>query len=55
MNEHELGNVKQEKDLGVIIYSNAKKSDQCTAASEKANMILGLISRNFDQASPDYT
>ena len=48
MRDQELDKVKQEKDLGVIINCNLKVSDQCIAASKKANMMLGLISRNFD-------
>ena len=48
MRDRELDKVKQEKNLGVIINCNLKVSDQCIAASKKANMMLGLISRNFD-------
>ena len=53
MHGHEVSEVKQEKDLGVIISNTLKMSDQCTAASKKANMMLGLISRNFDYKSPE--
>ncbi len=50
---HELSNLKQEKDLGVIISDNLKTSDQCTAASKKTNKMLGLITRNIDNKSPE--
>ena len=53
MRDQELNNVKQEKDLGVIINCNLKVSDQCIAASKKANMMLGLISRNFYHKAPE--
>ena len=53
MRNHELCDVKQEKDLGVIISNDLKTSDQCKAASKKANMMLGLISRNITYRSPD--
>ena len=52
MRDQELDKVKQEKDLGLIINCNLKVSDQCIAASKKANM-LGLISRNFDHKAPE--
>ncbi len=50
---HELSEVKHEKDLGVIISNTLKMSDQCTAASNKTNMILELISRNIYYKSPE--
>ena len=33
--------------------NNLKVSDQCTVACKKVNMMLGLISSNFDQLSPE--
>ena len=48
MRDQELDKVKQEKDFGIIINCYLKVSDQCIAASKKANIIIGLISRNFD-------
>ena len=51
--DQELDKIKQEKDLGVIINCNLKVSDQCITASKKANMMLGLISRNFDHKAPE--
>ena len=53
MRAQELDNVKQEKDLVVIINCNLKVSDQCTAASKEAYMMLGLISRKIDHISPE--
>ncbi len=50
---HELSEVQQEKDLGVIISNTLRMSDQSTAASNKANMMSGLISRNFGYKSPE--
>ncbi len=35
------------KDLGVKISSNLKFSQQCIDAVNKANRMLGFISRNF--------
>ena len=52
MRDQELDKVKQEKDLGVIINCNLKVNNQCIAASKKANMMLGLITRNFDHKAP---
>lgn len=52
MHVHELNKVKQEKDIGVIISSTLQVSNQCSAASEEANMTLELISRNTNFKSP---
>ena len=38
---------EQEKYLGTIININLKMSDQCTAASKKANIRLSQISRKL--------
>ena len=51
MRNQELINVNQEIDLGVINSSNLKMNEPCTVVNEKANMLLGLISRNFDHKS----
>ncbi len=48
----DLSSVKREKDLGVVISDNLKTSDQCTAASKKANKMFGFITRNIDHKSP---
>ncbi len=53
MLDQKLDNIKQEKGLGVIKRCDLKMSDQCTAASKKANMMLGLILRNFNHKSRD--
>ena len=42
-----------ERDLGVIISSSGKPSEQCLAAAKKANRMLGLIKRNFKSRSKD--
>ena len=34
---------RKQKDLGVILSTNLKVSEQCGAAALKANRILGLI------------
>ena len=38
---------EQEKDLGVLITSNLKVSDQVASAVKKANKILGLVKIYF--------
>ena len=40
MRDQEHDEVKHEKDLGVIINSNLKVSDQCIAACKKALTIM---------------
>ena len=42
-----LENVKEEKDLGVIIDNQLKFHTHTSAAVKKANSILGLIKRSF--------
>ncbi len=44
----DLINVKQEKDLGVIISDNLKTSDHYNAASKKINKKLGFITNSID-------
>ena len=51
--DQEFDKVKQEKDFRVIINCNLKVSDHFIAASKKAIMMLGLISRNFDHKAPE--
>ena len=46
--DQELYDIKQEKDLS----NNLKMSDECTAASKKANMMSDQISRNFYHKYP---
>ena len=53
LQEHNLLKVTEEKDLGVIVKSDLKCDTQCSAASRKANTILGFIARNFDCKTPE--
>ena len=39
--------VKEERDLGVIVQSDLKVSQQCSNSVKTANKILGMINRNF--------
>jgi ribonucleases P/MRP protein subunit RPP40 len=39
--------VKEEKDLGVLVNSQFKVSSQCAAAAKKGYQVLGMISRTF--------
>ena len=43
----ELGSVKEEKDLGVMVHQSLKPSVQVAAAAKKANQTLGQILRAF--------
>jgi hypothetical protein len=43
----QLDKVTEEKDLGVIVSSSFKVSNQCIKAAKKANQILGLIKRTI--------
>ena len=47
MNGEEMDEVKEEKDLGVLIEDTMKPSKQCTAAAKAANFALGQIQRAF--------
>jgi ribonuclease P/MRP protein subunit RPP40 len=42
-----LDEVREERDLGIIISDNLKVGEQCAKAAKKGNQILGLISRTF--------
>lgn len=53
MNGDWLETVDQEKDLGVIISSSLKVSDQCLNARNKANRMLGVINRNVTYKSKE--
>lgn len=51
-NEYTMGNnilkkSKQERDLGVIMDSSGKSTEQCIIAVKKANAMLGMIKRNI--------
>jgi ribonuclease P/MRP protein subunit RPP40 len=53
MGEKILKTSEQEKDLGVIMHSNGKTSEQCGQAVKKANAVLGMIKRNITFKSKD--
>lgn len=53
MGEVELGVVKEEKDLGIIVSNDLKVSKQCGAAARKGYQILGMISRAFTSKKKD--
>ena len=40
--------IKEEKDLGIFIVDNLKRSLQCTKSSYKALSVMRLIKRNFN-------
>ena len=42
-----LENVHDEKDIGVIVSDDLKPSKQCVKAANKANSVLGQMSRSF--------
>jgi len=43
--------VKEENDLGVTVSAGMKWERQCIEAVKKANIVLGLIKRNFQDKS----
>lgn len=49
---HEFSEVRQKKIL-VTLSVTPKMSDQCTAAREKANLMLGSMARKFDCKSSE--
>lgn len=53
MGNHKLEVVHQEKDLGVVISSDLKVSQQCQQAYNKASRILGLINRTIEYRHTD--
>ena len=53
MNGSTLSNVTLEKDLGVVITSDLKPTQQCAAAAARANRVLGLIKRHFNSFSKE--
>ena len=48
MNNIQLENVSNEKDLGIIITNDLKPTKQCTEAVKKANKLIGFIGRAFE-------
>jgi len=53
INNTVLNKVKDEKDLGVIIQSDIKVSEQCAKVVKTANQVLGMINRNFQNKSKE--
>ena len=53
MGGKELIEVKEEKDLGVIVSSDLKVGKQCAIAGKKGNQILGMIARTFENRSKE--
>ena len=47
MDQKELEVVEEEKDLGLLITNDLKASQQCTAACNRANRVLGMINRTI--------
>jgi len=48
-----LEETKEERDLGIIVTSNLKASQQCVKAASKARSILGWINRHFGSLNAD--
>ena len=42
-----LESVQQEKDLGIIVSSNLKSSEQCIKAAATARRVIAMVRRNF--------
>ena len=53
MNNHQLDEVKEEKDLGILISHDLKVSQQCQLAYNEASRILGLINRTIEYKHPN--
>ena len=53
MNNQQLEEVTQEKDLGILISNDLKVSQQCQSACSKATRILGIINRTLVFRHPD--
>jgi len=49
----ELEETNEERDLGIIVTSNLKPSQQCIKAASKARSILGWINRHFGLLNTD--
>jgi hypothetical protein len=47
LNSVTLESSEEEKDLGVLVNVNSKKSNQCSKTVKSANKVLGLIARNI--------
>lgn len=53
LGENIIQSSQKERDLGVIIDSTGKTSQQCSMAVKKANAVLGMIKRNIHFKSKD--
>ena len=53
LGDNVLHNTNLERDLGVMMSSNCKVSEQCIKAVKKANSILGIINRKIKFKSKD--
>ena len=53
ISDKNLKEVKEEKDLGVIVNQDLKAANQCAVAVKAANRTLGLIKRTFSSRSKD--
>ncbi|KAK8747068.1 hypothetical protein OTU49_016973, partial [Cherax quadricarinatus] len=53
LNNVELSHTDCEKDLGVMVSSNLKPRQQCLSVRNKANRLLGFISRSVSNRSPE--
>ncbi len=47
MGEHILETTERERDIGMLVNSNLKPSDQCRAAARTAQAVLGQLTRAF--------
>ena len=54
MNGGTLGEVNEERDLGVRITSDLKATAQCNYVCSKANRVLGMIRRTMVYRSPGH-
>jgi len=55
MSSNGLKTVEVKKDLGIIITSDLKCSQQCEYAYSKANRVLGMISSTITYKKPKIT
>jgi ribonuclease P/MRP protein subunit RPP40 len=53
MNGKDLEEISEERDLGVIVQQDLKRSKQCSKSVSTANRILGMIKRSFCYLSKD--
>ena len=53
LNNLEISNSEYEKDLGVIISRDLKPRKQCIEVKNRANRVLGFISRSVSNRSAD--